>query len=175
MPTDPEAICIALRPHVSAIARIGIEARSTGIRLARGLCNEGLPVTVVEARHMRSALSTMRNKTDRNDAHGIAQIMRMGWFPALHVKPLETQRLKTFLANRRLLKRNLIDLQNHLRGALRTYGLKVGRANVHLQASAQTAQELVNVRPDRGFISAPVDISAINSVRRISAQCSRLT
>ncbi len=125
--SDPEAICIALRPHVSTIARIGIEACSTGIWLARELRNEGLPVTVVEARHMRSALSAMRNKTDRNDAHGIAQMMRMGWFRAVHVKPLETQRLKTFLANRRLLKRKLVDLQNHLRGALRTYGLKVGQ------------------------------------------------
>lgn len=68
----------------------------------------------------------MRNKTDRNDAHGIAQMMRMGWFRAVHVKAVDTQRLKTFLANRRLLKRKLIDIQNHLRGALRTYGLKVG-------------------------------------------------
>ena len=124
--TDPEAVCIALRPHVADVTRIGIEACSMGIWLARELRNEGLPVTVVEARHMRSAMSAMRNKTDRNDAHGIAQMMRMGWFRAVHVKPVETQRLKTFLANRRLLKRKLIDLQNHLRGALRTHGLKVG-------------------------------------------------
>jgi transposase len=124
--TDPEAVCIALRPYVADIVRIGIEACSTGMWLARELKNEGLPVTVVEARHMRSALSAMRNKTDRNDAHGIAQMMRMGWFRAVYVKPVEVQRLKTFLANRRMLKRKLIDLQNHLRGALRAHGLKVG-------------------------------------------------
>jgi transposase len=67
------------------------------------LLAEGLPVTVVETRHMRSALSAMRKKTDRNDAHGIAQMMRMGWFRVVHVKASDTQRLATFLANRRLL------------------------------------------------------------------------
>lgn len=126
VPSEPEAVCLALRQYVADIARIGIEACSTGIWLARELQAEGLPVRVVETRHMRSALSAMRNKTDRNDAHGIAQMMRMGWFRPVHVKASETQRLATFLANRRLLKRKLIDIQNHIRGALRAHGLKVG-------------------------------------------------
>ena len=124
--SEPEAVCSCITPHVERIARIGIEASSIGIWLARELKAQGLPVTVVETRHMRSALSAMRNKTDRNDAHGIAQMMRLGWFRSVHVKPVDTQRLKTFLANRRLIKRKLIDLQNHIRGALRTHGLKVG-------------------------------------------------
>jgi transposase len=124
--SDPASVCLALKQHLASIVRIGIEACSTGIWLARELLAEGLPVTVVEARHMRSALSAMRNKTDRNDAHGIAQMMRMGWFRTVHVKAVETQRLGTFLANRRLLKRKLIDIQNHIRGALRAHGLKVG-------------------------------------------------
>lgn len=126
VPSDPASICGALKEHLAGIARIGIEACSMGIWLARELLAEGLPVTVVEARHMRSALSAMRNKTDRNDAHGIAQMMRMGWFRVVHVKAPETQRLGTFLANRRLLKRKLIDISNHIRGALRAHGLKVG-------------------------------------------------
>src|ERR1700752_4111478 len=86
VPSQPEAVCLALKVYVSDIARIGIEACSTGIWLARELLAEGLPVTVVETRHMRSALCAMRNKTDRNDAHGIAQMMRMGWFRPVHVK-----------------------------------------------------------------------------------------
>ena len=64
----------------------------------------------------------MRNKTDRNNARGIAQMMRLGWFRAVHVKTGENQQLRTLLANRRLLKRKLIDIENHIRGALRTYG-----------------------------------------------------
>lgn len=124
--SEPETLLHALRPYAADIARVGIEASSIGIWLARELKAEGLPVIVVETRHMRSALSAMRNKTDRNDAQGIAQMLRMGWFREVHVKPAETQRLKTFLANRRILKRKLIDLQNHIRGALRAHGLKVG-------------------------------------------------
>jgi transposase len=54
----------------------------------------------------------MRNKTDRNDARGIAQMMRLGWYRAVHVKSVETQRMATLLANRRLLKRKLIDIEN---------------------------------------------------------------
>jgi len=81
---------------------------------------------VVEARHMRVSLSAMRNKTDRNDARGIAQMMRLGWFRAVHVKNVEMQKLRTLLANRKLLKRKLVDIENHIRGALRAYGLLVG-------------------------------------------------
>lgn len=159
--SDAEAICIALRPHVTDIVRIGIEACSTGVWLARELRNEGLPITVVEARHMRSALSAMRNKTDRNDAHGIAQMMRMGWFRAVYVKPVEGQRLKTFLSNRRLLKRKLIDLQNHLRGALRVHGLKVGP--VAAGKFDARVRELLEDHPDYMFqamIESMLDVRA---------------
>lgn len=82
---------------------------------------------VVEARHVHVSLSAMRNKTDRNDARGIAQLMRLDWYRAVHVKSVETQKLRTLLSNRKLLKRKLIDMKNHIRGALRTYGLRVGR------------------------------------------------
>jgi len=68
----------------------------------------------------------MRNKTDRKDARGIARMMRLGWFRAVHVKNIEMQKIRTLLANRKLLKRKLVDIENHIRGALRTYGLLVG-------------------------------------------------
>ena len=75
---------------------------------------------------MRVSLSTMRNKTDRNDARGIAQMMRLGWFRAVHVKNVEMQKMRTLLSNRKLSKRKLVDIENHIRGALRAYGLLVG-------------------------------------------------
>jgi transposase len=78
------------------------------------------------ARHMRVSLSTMRNKTDRNDARGIAQMMRLGWYRAVHVKNIDMQKMRTLLSNRKLLKRKLIDIENHIHGALRAYGLLVG-------------------------------------------------
>ncbi|MEQ1864977.1 MAG: IS110 family transposase [Micropepsaceae bacterium] len=127
--TDPEAIRSALKGYADRLGRVGIEASSLGTWLHRELQAMGFPVIVVEARQMRSSLSAMRNKTDRNDARGIAQMMRLGWFRAVHVKSIDTQRLQTLLSNRRLLKRKLIDLENHIRGALRVYGLRVGQVS----------------------------------------------
>jgi transposase len=72
------------------------------------------------------SLSTMRNKTDRNDARGIAQMMRLGWYRAVHVKNIDMQKIHSLLANRKLFKRKLIDLENHIRGTLRAYGLLMG-------------------------------------------------
>lgn len=124
--TGPEAIRSALEGFADRLSRVGVEASSLGIWLHRELQPVRLAMIVVEARHMRVSLSTMRNKTDRNDARGIAQMMRLGWFRAVHVKNVEMQRMRTLLSNRKLLKRKLVDLENHICGALRTYGLLVG-------------------------------------------------
>jgi transposase len=124
--TEPAAIRSALEGFADRLSRVGVEASSLGLWLYRELQVGGLPIIVVEARHMRVSLSTMRNKTDRNDARGIAQMMRLGWFRAVHVKNVEMQKMRTLLTNRKLLKRKLVDIENHIRGALRTYGLLVG-------------------------------------------------
>jgi transposase len=102
--TEPEAIRSALEGFADRLARIVVEASSLGMWLHREPHPAGLPMIVVEARHMRVSLSAMRNKTDRNDARGIAQMMRLGWFRAVHVKNIEMQRMRTLLANRKLLK-----------------------------------------------------------------------
>ena len=124
--TEPAAIRAALGGFADRLRRVGVEASSLGIWLHRELYPAGLPVIVVEARHMHVSLSTMRNKTDRNDARGIAQMMRLGWFRAVCVKNIETQKMRTLLSNRKLLKRKLVDIENHIRGTLRAYGLLVG-------------------------------------------------
>lgn len=126
VPTDPNALAKELQAQKVGFKRVGLEASSLGSWLHAELTRRGFPAIVVEARHMRSSLNAQRNKTDRNDARGIAQMMRMGWFRAVHVKSPESQRLRLLLANRRLLKRKLIDLENHIRGALRAFGLMVG-------------------------------------------------
>jgi len=78
--------------------RVGVEASSLGIWLYRELQPAGVPIIVVEARHMRVSLSRMRNKTDRNDARGIAQMMRLGWYRAVHVKNIDMQMMRSLLA-----------------------------------------------------------------------------
>lgn len=98
VPSEPEAIRSALLDYADRLGRIGVEASALGIWLHRALTGTGLRMIVVEARHMRVSLSAMRNKTDRNDARGIAQMMRLGWFRAVHVKNAENQRRRTLLA-----------------------------------------------------------------------------
>jgi transposase len=89
--TEPAVIRSALEGFADRLSRIGVEASSLGLWLYRELQADGLPIIVVEARHMRVSLTTMRNKTDRNDARGIAQMMRLGWFRAVHVKNIERE------------------------------------------------------------------------------------
>jgi transposase len=126
--TDPAAIRCALEGFADRLDRVGVEASSLGSWLYRELQPAGVPIVVAEARHMRVSLSTMRNKTDRNDARGIAQMMRLGWYRAVHVKNIDMQKMRSLLSNRKLLKRKLTDVENHIRGTLRAYGLRGGRS-----------------------------------------------
>ena len=87
-----------------------------GSRLAHG----------VETRHMRAVLKAQINKTDRNDARGIAQMVRAGLYRPVHVKTLRSQKLRMLLTHRKLLQSKAIAIENDLRGTLRNFGLKVG-------------------------------------------------
>ena len=83
VPTEPAAIIAALAAACTGGAswkRVGLEAGPMSQWLYAGLVEAGLPAICVEAQHMRSALSAQRNKTDRNDARGIAQMMRVGLY-----------------------------------------------------------------------------------------------
>jgi transposase len=100
----------------------------------------------------------MRNKTDRNDARGIAQMMCQGWYRAVHVKNIDTQKMRSLLSNRKLLKRKLIDIENHIRGALRAYGLligTVGRGGYEARVSSTVALNWCKIANAR---SSPVRV-----------------
>src|SRR5262249_35236084 len=90
------------------------------------LAEAGLPVICVETRHMRTMLKAQINKTDRNDARGIAQMMRVGLYRPVHVKTLRSQKLRVLLTHRKLLQWKAIAIENELRATLRNFGLKVG-------------------------------------------------
>jgi transposase len=124
--SDPHAIATALKEWDGRIERVGLEAQSLSPWLSVELIALGLPAIVVESVHMQKALSAQRNKTDRNDARGIAQMMRTGWFRAVHVKSAESLQLRFLLSGRRLLKSKFIDVENELRGALKAFGMVIG-------------------------------------------------
>jgi transposase len=87
----------------------------------------GLAVELLETRHVRNAFKTMPVKTDRKDARGIAELMRMGWFRPVHCKSMGAQETRVMLTARKLVQSKLHDVEMSLRGILRGFGLKVGK------------------------------------------------
>jgi transposase len=127
LPTDPQAIANHLFGLGFTIVRIGLEAGAMSQHLHAALAEAGLPVICVETRHMKAALSAQLNKTDRHDARGIAQMMRVGLYKPVHVKTPTSQRLRTVLTARQLLRTKLLDLENEVRGFLRNVGYDLGK------------------------------------------------
>jgi len=124
--SEPEALLALLKNPAYHFKRIGLEAGPLSQWLYSALAGAELPVICVETRHMRAVLKAQINKTDRNDARGIAQMMRAGLYRPVHVKTLRSQKLRMLLTHRKLLQAKAIAVENDLRATLRNFGLKVG-------------------------------------------------
>ncbi len=109
------------------LERVGLEAGPLSQWLHAGLKGAGFAVELLETRHVRAAFKTMPVKTDRTDAQGIAQLLRLGWLRPVHCKSLAAQELRVLLSSRRLMKGQLRQVELSLRGLLRNFGLKLGR------------------------------------------------
>jgi transposase len=127
VPSEPEALVAFLQGLGLALERVGLEACSLAAWLHEGLTAAGLPAVCLETRHAKAAMGAMPNKTDRNDARAIAQIVRTGWFRAVHVKSPACRSWRALLAARRLVLNKMRDVENGLRALLREAGLKLGR------------------------------------------------
>jgi len=144
--SDPDEIVAFLREVEGNFERVGLEAGPLSQWLFFGLKDAGFPAFCIETRHAKAAISAMSlNKTDRNDARSIAQLVRSGWFKAVHVKSIESQELRTLLTSREFLVNKVRDHENEIRGALRPHGLKVGQ--VTSRGFAARIRELVGDRP----------------------------
>ena len=124
--SEPEALLAVLKNPAYHFKRIGLEAGPLSQWLCSAVAEAELPVVCVETRHMQAVLKAQINKTDRNDARGIAQMMRVGLYRPVHVKTLRSQKLRMLLTHRKLLQSKAIAIENDLRGTLRNFGLKVG-------------------------------------------------
>jgi transposase len=124
--SEREAVVEFLQATGLTFTRIGLEAGPLSQWLYAGLVDAGLPAICIETRHVKAALKAMTVKTDKNDARGMAQLMRLGWFRPVHVKTLAAQEIRALLTARRLLLAKLCDIETSLRGILRGFGLKVG-------------------------------------------------
>src|SRR5690349_22724394 len=124
--SEPDALIAWFAAHGTPMARIGLEAGPLSQWLFAEMKAAGLPVELLETRHVRAAFKAMPVKTDRKDARGIAQLMRLGWFRPVHCKSLPAQEVRALLTARKLLQAKNHDVEMSLRGVLRGFGLKVG-------------------------------------------------
>jgi transposase len=125
--SEPAALIAWLGSLGFDLMGIGLEAGPLSQWLFAAMREAGLAVELLETRHVRDAFKAMPVKTDRNDARGIAQLMRLGWFRPVHCKSLAAQEVRAILTARKLVQSKLFDVEMSLRGILRGFGLKVGR------------------------------------------------
>jgi transposase len=152
--SEPEALLQVLTNTIYRFKRVGLEAGPLSQWLYSVLAEAGLPVICVETRHMRAMLKAQINKTDRNDARGMAQMMRVGLYRPVHVKTLRSQKLRMLLTHRKLLQSKAIAIENDLRATLRNFGLKVGMiGTVKFEARIK---ELVANLPDLAVLVEPL-------------------
>jgi transposase len=125
--SEPGAIHDWLLRLGLAMERLGLEAGGLSPWLCHELAALGHAAICIETRHAKAAMKAQQVKTDRNDARGIAHIMRTGWYREVHVKSHASQRLRVLLHNRRCLLDKRLDIEGQIRGTLRVFGLKAGR------------------------------------------------
>ena len=127
--STPEAIRDALRQHAPALVRAGLETGQLSTWLTHGLRRLGVPVVCLDARHAKAALKLQLNKTDANDALGLAQIVRTGWYREVAVKGMDAHTLRLLLVARAQLVSQRQALANTVRGLLKTFGRRVARGS----------------------------------------------
>jgi transposase len=149
--SEPEALVAWFGSIGFGVMRIGLEAGPLSQWLFAAMKKAGLAVELLETRHVRDAFKAMPVKTDRNDARGIAQLMRLGWFRPVHCKSMSAQETRAMLTARKLVESKLRDVEMSLRGTLRGFGLKVGETTS--TRFAQRIRELVLDHPSLQIIA----------------------
>src|SRR3954466_11386806 len=102
--SEPEALIGWLRGLGLELTRGGLGAGPLSQWLYAAMRDAGLPVELLETRHVRDAFKAMPVKTDRKDARGIAQLLRLGWFRPVHCKSVSAQETRVLLTTRKLLQ-----------------------------------------------------------------------
>ena len=125
--TCPDVITSFLRDKAPNLSRVGLETGPLAVWLWNALAARRLPVLCIDARHANAALKMRPVKTDRNDAAGLAQIMRVGWFKQVRIKSHDCYQVRSLLTARETLVRIRVKIKNELRGLLRTFGVLFGK------------------------------------------------
>src|ERR1700726_1078532 len=175
--SHPEHLLAAFSDPAWRLERVGLEAGPLSQWLFSGLAEAGVPAIGIETRHAKAFLKAQVNKSDRNDARGIAQMMRVGLFRPVHVKTLASQKRRALLAARKILQEKALAIENDIRGLLRNFGLKVGIVGV--VGFEQRIHDLVEGAPELADIMEPL-LAARRALRELPSciarfSCSRAT
>src|SRR3954469_5967475 len=154
-PTDVAALVDTIRRHEPAVEGVGLEPGQLATWLCHGLTKAGLPVVCMDARQAKAALSCRINKTDANDAEGLAQLLRTGFFRQVRVKSEGTMLVRTLLTARRQLVRTGLALANQLRGLLKIFGLLLPRGGGRAFEAAVRERLAGHPRPRAGRTPLP--------------------
>jgi len=125
LPAEFEDIATYLQALDVDVSEVGIEAGTLTQYLSYGLQAAGLEVICMESRQVKAALSAMRNKTDKNDARGIAQVLRSGWYSRVHVKSMDSHLIRALLSSRKAVLSKCVDLENEIRGLFKVFGIRL--------------------------------------------------
>lgn len=145
--------CLSSFP--SAGLRIGFEAGAMSQHLFFGLQAAGFDVVCMEARQVNAALSAMRNKTDKTDARGIAQVLRSGWFNPVHMKSREAHAVRALLSSRKAVQRKCIDLANEIRGLFRIFGHRLP-SRIDQASFDEHVRPIIEADPDLSHALLPL-------------------
>lgn len=124
-PTDPEGVAGWFRTRSLSPELIVHESGQLSIWLQRGLDQLGLPVVCIDARRAHKSLSARPNKSDAAGAEGLAQLARTGWFTPVHVRTEGSDHLRALVSARGQLIDLRKDLEGHIRGILKTFGIRL--------------------------------------------------
>ena len=154
---EPATLVKLIRGKAPQVARVGLETGSTSTWLFHALTSAGLPVVCMDARHAHAVLSMRPTKSDRSDARGLADMLRMGWYRQVHAKSVTSHEHRTMLGVRHQLVTMRSELDPQIRGIVKTFGLILGTGNK--DTLIQRAEELAAGHPVmRGLVAKLAEV-----------------
>jgi len=128
-PSDPKLLAEVIRHRAPAAERVVFETGPLSVWFYHALSAEGLPAICIDARHAKAALDMAPNKTDANDADGLAQLAEVGFYREVRVKGYDSMLIRTLVTARTKLIRIMTELSNQIRGLMKTFGLVVPKGS----------------------------------------------
>lgn len=164
-PSDPHLLAALIRKHAPAPKRVVFETGPLSVWFFHALAAEGVPAICIDARHAKAALDMAANKTDANDADGLAHLAEVGFYKEVRVKSFDSMLTRTLVAARTRLVRIGTELSNQIRGLMKTFGLVVplrwvASSNIMFMRCSPTIQiwgrsSIRCLKPGTPFASAP--------------------